>query len=336
MNNTPTPAPFAETSVSPESLPAVTHQDVRVVTTELLAQLYGATPKRISDNYLNNAARFELGKHYYKLTGAELKAFKNKPDSIGLVEKNARHLILWTGRGAARHAKILDTEQAWEIFERLEDCYFGIQESPARQELPHPNYRPDTARVAHPAGLTLDQQDSLKALIRSRVEALPRNTWTLNAQKLWSALKTKFGVSYKDIPATEFAAALSLAARLPLAGGGQTRLPLSEPAPLPPELAAHIARKANALSVEGYERIRARLEQRARELLQHYPHAYVRDWIDRHGSADAELVVIHADDLWHITAQIKVAHAGTTAALGAVHELERITGRDWYGKPAVN
>ncbi|EFI89744.1 hypothetical protein HMPREF9551_01222 [Escherichia coli MS 196-1] len=34
------------------------------------------------------------------------------------------HLFLWTARGAARHAKILETEKAWEVFEKLEDCYF--------------------------------------------------------------------------------------------------------------------------------------------------------------------------------------------------------------------
>ncbi len=34
------------------------------------------------------------------------------------------HLFLWTGRGAARHAKVLETEKAWEVFEKLEDCYF--------------------------------------------------------------------------------------------------------------------------------------------------------------------------------------------------------------------
>ncbi|ENT3909961.1 P22AR C-terminal domain-containing protein, partial [Escherichia coli] len=34
-------------------------------------------------------------------------------------------LILWTERGAARHAKMLETDQAWDVFEKLEDCYFS-------------------------------------------------------------------------------------------------------------------------------------------------------------------------------------------------------------------
>ena len=45
-----------------------------------------------------------------------------------MVSPNARHLVLWTERGAARHAKMLDTDQAWDVFEQLEDCYFHRQE----------------------------------------------------------------------------------------------------------------------------------------------------------------------------------------------------------------
>ncbi|KAA9920381.1 hypothetical protein, partial [Escherichia coli] len=37
-------------------------------------------------------------------------------------------LILWTERGAARHAKMLETDQAWEVFEKLEDSYFNQYE----------------------------------------------------------------------------------------------------------------------------------------------------------------------------------------------------------------
>ncbi|OFV02204.1 hypothetical protein HMPREF3119_04190 [Morganella sp. HMSC11D09] len=40
------------------------------------------------------------------------------------VNKMASHLILWTERGAARHAKMLDTDRAWDVFEILEDNYF--------------------------------------------------------------------------------------------------------------------------------------------------------------------------------------------------------------------
>ncbi|WP_053882910.1 P22AR C-terminal domain-containing protein [Escherichia coli] len=96
-----------------------------VITTELLAHLYGTKIKNISDNFLNNTTRFMPGKHYFKIEKNELREFKNRPETIGLVGKNARSLILWTERGAARHAKMLETDQAWDVFEKLEDCYFS-------------------------------------------------------------------------------------------------------------------------------------------------------------------------------------------------------------------
>ncbi|EOV7311415.1 Rha family transcriptional regulator [Escherichia coli] len=53
--------------------------------------------------------------------------------------KNARSLILWTERGAARHAKMLETDQAWDVFERLEDCYFSQNAQTAATVTVSPN-----------------------------------------------------------------------------------------------------------------------------------------------------------------------------------------------------
>lgn len=116
------------TQISVDTLPAITHNQIPVITTELLAQLYGTKIKNISDNFLNNTTRFVVGKHYFKIEKNELREFKNRPETIGLVGKNARSLILWTERGAARHAKMLETDQAWDVFEKLEDSYFNQYE----------------------------------------------------------------------------------------------------------------------------------------------------------------------------------------------------------------
>ncbi|OSK95557.1 ORF6N domain-containing protein [Escherichia coli] len=116
--------------ISVETLSPITHNQIPVITTELLAQLYGTKIKNISDNFLNNTTRFVAGKHYFKIEKNELREFKNRPEAIGLVGKNARSLILWTERGAARHAKMLETDQAWEVFEKLEDCYFDRKDKP--------------------------------------------------------------------------------------------------------------------------------------------------------------------------------------------------------------
>ncbi|HFJ1997877.1 TPA: ORF6N domain-containing protein [Salmonella enterica] len=125
------------TQISVETLSPITHNQIPVITTELLAQLYGTKIKNISDNLLNNTKRFVVGKHFFKIEKKELREFKNRPETIGLVGKNARSLILWTERGAARHAKMLETDQAWEVFEKLEDCYFN-QKQPVSARQSHP------------------------------------------------------------------------------------------------------------------------------------------------------------------------------------------------------
>ncbi|AKN32420.1 hypothetical protein Ccar_16770 [Clostridium carboxidivorans P7] len=101
----------------------------RIMTTKVLAEEYGATEKNIQDNFSNNKNRFVEGKHYFKLEGQQLKQFKNSlPDNIREPLKFAPQLILWTEKGAARHAKILDTDEAWEVYEALEETYFRVKE----------------------------------------------------------------------------------------------------------------------------------------------------------------------------------------------------------------
>ena len=135
--------------ISVENLSPVTYNQIPVITTELLAHLYGTKIKNISDNFLNNTTRFMPGKHYFKIEKNELREFKNRPETIGLVGKNTRALILWTERGAARHAKMLETDQAWEVFEKLEDCYFSQCEKNTGKQEKKPN------------GLSAKETDSL-------------------------------------------------------------------------------------------------------------------------------------------------------------------------------
>ena len=104
------------------------YKSVPVMSTEQLAGFYGSDPDNIKKNYSNNSTRFEEGKHFFKIEGDELKEFKNMVTDIHYVPKHTARLMLWTEKGAARHAKILDTDQAWNVFEQLEDSYFKAKE----------------------------------------------------------------------------------------------------------------------------------------------------------------------------------------------------------------
>lgn len=101
----------------------------RIITTKVLAEEFGTEEGNIQKNYSRNEKRFLEGKHYYKLAGQALKEFKNSLPTESLEPiKFAPVLYLWTDRGAARHAKILDTDEAWEVYEDLEENYFNPKE----------------------------------------------------------------------------------------------------------------------------------------------------------------------------------------------------------------
>lgn len=124
------------TQIAVETLSPITHNQIPVITTELLAKLYGTERQRVTNNFNRNKERFVEGKHYFMAKGETLENLKNSLRDFQTIAPNVRKLILWTERGAARHAKMLETDQAWEVFEKLEDCYFS-QKQPASSATKH-------------------------------------------------------------------------------------------------------------------------------------------------------------------------------------------------------
>ncbi|MCS4318938.1 MULTISPECIES: ORF6N domain-containing protein [Serratia] len=115
--------------VDPDILPVMEWKGLRVVTTALMAKGYGTDEVNIRNNLSRNLERFEDGKHYFLITGSELKEFKNRVTESYSVGKQAKSAVLWTEKGAARMSKIIDTDEAWSFFEKLEDSYFRTRES---------------------------------------------------------------------------------------------------------------------------------------------------------------------------------------------------------------
>ena len=115
----------------------IQYKSVPVMTTEQIAGFYGAEPKNIQNNFLRNVDRFIDGKHFFKLEGDELRELKESLTISKMVSPNTRSLTLWTEKGAARHAKILDTDQAWDVFEQLEEVYFAVKEKSHLPALPN-------------------------------------------------------------------------------------------------------------------------------------------------------------------------------------------------------
>ncbi|MCM1223566.1 MAG: ORF6N domain-containing protein [Lachnospiraceae bacterium] len=105
----------------------IENEGKRVLTTAQLAESYGTDSKVISNNFNRNKERYTEGKHYYCLTGEVLKEFKtNHQIDESLIRINT--LYLWTEKGALLHAKSLNTDKAWEIYDFLVEFYFRVQE----------------------------------------------------------------------------------------------------------------------------------------------------------------------------------------------------------------
>ncbi len=106
-----------------QNLAITEYKEIRVLTTQQIAEAYGTNTDVISKNFSNNKERYIEGKHFICLKGNELREAKANGKIYGLPQ-NANKFYLWTEKGAFLHAKSLNTDTAWEVYDRLVDSYF--------------------------------------------------------------------------------------------------------------------------------------------------------------------------------------------------------------------
>lgn len=100
---------------------------IKVLTTKQIAEAYGATKDKIIYNFNYNKDKYILGKHYIEVSGEELRRLKRTCE-IQSSFKYAKLLYLWTEKGALLHAKCLNTDKAWQVYDYLVDFYFRAKE----------------------------------------------------------------------------------------------------------------------------------------------------------------------------------------------------------------
>lgn len=108
-------------------LQTIEQNNQRVLTTAQLAESYGTDNKVISKNFTRNVERYTEGKHFICLTGDSLKEFRTNRQ-IDELPSNINKLYLWTEKGAWLHAKSLNTDEAWDAYEKLVDEYYKLVE----------------------------------------------------------------------------------------------------------------------------------------------------------------------------------------------------------------
>lgn len=99
----------------------------RVLTTKQIAEAYETTEEKVRWNFKYNKKKYEEGKHYILIQGNELRELKTECEFQTLF-KQAKSVCLWTEKGALLHAKSVNTDKAWEVYDNLVDFYFRAKE----------------------------------------------------------------------------------------------------------------------------------------------------------------------------------------------------------------
>jgi hypothetical protein len=111
-----------------QNLKVIEYKGIRVLTSKQIAEAYGTTSDIIGYNYRYNKERYIEGKHYIMLFGQALREFKSTNVEIQRSLPKISKLYLWTEKGALLHAKSLNTDKAWEVYDYLVDFYFRVKE----------------------------------------------------------------------------------------------------------------------------------------------------------------------------------------------------------------
>lgn len=100
-----------------------------------------------------------------------------------------------------------------KLIQYQEECFTVLHDYWNKGEATNPR-KATTA----PGKITKEQQTTIKELVMSRGHSLPKDKQAKAIITMWSALKTHFGMTYKDISNDQFEEAISLVSRLPLEG----------------------------------------------------------------------------------------------------------------------
>lgn len=175
-------------------------QNQRVLLTSQLAECYGTTERRISENFNRNLNRYIIGKHFYCLEGEEKREFINHTQIADSL-KNAPKIYLWTERGALLHAKSLNTDRAWEVYDKLVETYFCVKEKRISFESLSPELKMFKSIFDSVAKTQIEQQQQAKALqaTNQRIDnigdiiSLDTNSWREDTRKLIVRIAQKMG-----------------------------------------------------------------------------------------------------------------------------------------------
>lgn len=203
------------------ALTPIEHNDQRVLLTSQLAESYETAERTITDNFNNNKARYIEGKHFFLLQGEDLRGFKRENENFGFAP-NLNKVYLWTEKGALLHAKSLNTDKAWEVYDQLVETYFKARELQTNLS----ELSPELRLLINLEMRQKEQERAIEA-VNQRVDdikdvvALNPQSWREDARKLIVKIAQTMGGNefIRDVQAEIFAlvderAGVSLTTRL--------------------------------------------------------------------------------------------------------------------------
>lgn len=107
-------------------------EDKRCLTDKTIAEIHNQPAREIRKSINRNINRFKVGIDYF-----DLKDGNQITDNLELLESlgysnmqisKAEHIYSLSERGYAKLIKIMDTDLAWEIHDKLIDEYFTMRE----------------------------------------------------------------------------------------------------------------------------------------------------------------------------------------------------------------
>ncbi|HII3148472.1 TPA: phage antirepressor N-terminal domain-containing protein [Enterobacter hormaechei subsp. hormaechei] len=157
------------------------------------------------------ASQFTKMKKRFKSTIVEITMVASDGKSRSMICLALRKLAGWLNTISPNKVK---PEIRDRVIQYQEECDDVLYEYWTKGQVVNPR----KAMKTQPGKITAYQQYAIKEMVMSRGQALPKDKQAKAIITMWSALKSHFGVSYKDIEAGQFNEAVSLVARIPLEG----------------------------------------------------------------------------------------------------------------------
>lgn len=204
----------------------IVHGNLRVLTSSQLAESFKTDSKTINRNFQRNQDQFELGVHYFALTGEDLKAFKGERQNDATL-KYVSVLYLWTEKGAFLHAQFSKSKQAKDAYRALINSYYTLLDMPQKEQehtlaISRADYQQLESRVTtleqrlQEVTLHSGEQLRLRKEVNLRVYELAgdeKDARRALFRAIWSAIKERYQVgSYRDVKQHELQDALRFVA----------------------------------------------------------------------------------------------------------------------------